>query len=210
MRLIKKIILTFSICVVLASLIVLGFEAYLKKDTANLIYDQIENVPTANTVIVLGASVHSNGKLSPVLEDRMETAIELYQAGKVEQFLVSGDHKTEDYDEVGAMKNYLLQRGVPANKILEDHAGFDTYDSMYRSDEVIGIKDAIVVTQRFHLPRTMFIAKNLGLNYIGYVADKKKYKTSTRLMRREKLANFKALWEVITDGKPTTLKKRLE
>ncbi|MDT0644175.1 ElyC/SanA/YdcF family protein [Zunongwangia sp. F363] len=210
MRLIKKIILTFAIFVILASMIVLGFEAYLKKDTANLIYDEIENVPEARTVIVLGASVHSDGKLSPVLQDRIETAIELYQAGKVEQILVSGDHKTADYDEVGAMKNYLLQRGIPENNVLEDHAGFDTYDSMYRSNEVIGIKDAIVVTQRFHLPRTMFIAKNLGLDYTGFVADKKEYETSTRLRRREKLANFKALWEVITDGEPATLKKRLE
>ncbi|MDT0676202.1 SanA/YdcF family protein [Autumnicola musiva] len=210
MRLVKKSILTLAICVVLASLIVLGFEAYIQRDTAPLIYDQIENVPPAETVIVLGASVHSNGKLSPVLQDRIETAIDLYTSGKVEQILVSGDHKTENYDEVGAMRNYLLQHGIPENKILEDHAGFDTYDSMYRSQQVIGISDAIVVTQRFHLPRTMFIAKNLGLNYKGFVADKKQYETSTRLVRREKLANFKALWEVITDGEPATLKKRLE
>lgn len=210
MRLIKKSILALVILVVVASLIILGFDAFLKQNTASRIYTDISKVPPATTVIVLGASVHSNGKLSPVLQDRVETAIELFQKNKVEQFLVSGDHKTDDYDEVSAMKNYLLSHGIPENRILQDHAGFDTYDSMYRANKLFNISSAIVVTQEFHLPRTIFIAKNLGLDYKGFVADKRSYETSTRLMRREKLANFKALWEVLTDGKPATLKHRLD
>jgi SanA protein len=140
----------------------------------------------------------------------MITAIELFQKNKVEQFLVSGDHKTDDYDEVNAMKNYLLSHGIPENLILQDHAGFDTYDSMYRANKLFNIRNAIVVTQKFHLPRTIFIAKNLGLDYKGFAADTRSYETSTRLTRREKLANFKALWEVLTDGKPATLKQRFE
>ncbi|MDT0650288.1 SanA/YdcF family protein [Autumnicola edwardsiae] len=207
MRLIKKSILTLVILVVLASLIVLGLESFLKQNTAENIYSDVGKVPPATTVIVLGASVHSSGKLSPILEDRMITAIELFQKNKVEQFLVSGDHKTDDYDEVNAMKNYLLSHGIPENLILQDHAGFDTYDSMYRANKIFNIRNAIVVTQKFHLPRTIFIAKNLGLDYKGFAANARSYETSTRLMRREKLANFKALWEVLTDGKPATLKQ---
>lgn len=166
-------------------------------------------MPEAKTVIILGASVHANGNLSPILKDRVDTAIKLFKANKVEKFLVSGDHRTDDYNEVAAMVSYLVENGINKSLIISDHAGLDTYDSMYRAGKIFGINDAIVVTQEFHLPRALFIASNLDLNYIGFPADQRAYQTEYRLKQREKLANLKAIWEVLLKKKPRTLEERV-
>lgn len=209
MRRLKKILFALFLCAVFLMLIIFGINAYIKKDTASLLYRNIESVPKTTTAIVLGASVHSDGKLSPILKDRVDTAFLLFQAGKIEKFLLSGDHTTDDYDEVNSMKNYLLGKGVPQNKILLDHAGLDTYDSMYRSKALFNMHDAIVITQSFHLPRSLFIAKHLGLNYKGFAAKPFEYKATQQIIFREKLANIKAIWEVLLKKGPTTLKKRV-
>ena len=209
MRRIKKIILFSVIGLVLVILVVLGVEATFERQTAGLIYRDISKLPPAETVIILGASVHADGKLSPILQDRVDSAIKLYKKGKVENFLVTGDHRSDDYNEVSAMVNYLKQNGIDDSLIIADHAGLDTYDSMYRAGKLFGVENAVVVTQAFHLPRTLFIASNLDLDYRGYAADQRAYKTEYRLKQREKLANFKALWEVLLKKKPRTLEARL-
>ncbi len=209
MRRIKKIILFSVIGLVLAILVVLGVEATFERQTAGLIFRDISKLPPAETVIILGASVHADGKLSPILQDRVDSAIKLYKKGKVENFLVTGDHRSDDYNEVSAMVNYLKQNGIDDSLIIADHAGLDTYDSMYRAGKLFGVENAVVVTQAFHLPRTLFIASNLDLDYRGYAADQRAYKTEYRLKQREKLANFKALWEVLLKKKPRTLEARL-
>lgn len=206
---IKKLILATVLSLVVAILIVLGLKAYIERNTQHLIYDDISLVPPAETVIVLGASVHSDGKLSAILQDRVETAINLYRNNKVKRFLVTGDHINDDYNEVNAMKNYLIARGIPENQILLDHAGLDTYDSMYRSHAVFGVQNAIVVTQKFHLPRTIFIAKGLDLSYTGFAARSNSYRTTNKIERRELFANFKALYEVLLKKEPRTFKERL-
>ncbi len=206
MKNLKKILILIPAILLLALGILWGLYKYIGASTKALIYDEIEMVPTSSTVIVLGASVFSDGKLSPILKDRIDAGFELFQQNKAKQFLLSGDHKTDDYNEVDAMSNYLIEKGVPKDKILLDHAGYDTYDSMYRSKAVFNISDAIVVTQEFHLPRTLFIAQNLDLNYTGYIAKTRAYKPSNQLLFREKLANLKAVWEIIIDQGPTTLK----
>ena len=174
-----------------------------------MLIKNMQDIPEITTAIVLGASVHSDGKLSPILKDRVDTAYLLYESGKVENFLLSGDHTTDDYDEVNSMKNYLLGKGVPQNKITLDHAGLDTYDSMYRSKALFDMDSAIVITQSFHLPRSLFIAKHLGLNYKGFAAKPQDYKATQQIIFREKLANIKAIWELVINAKPTTLKKRI-
>ncbi len=210
MKLFKKLILAFALLVILSILIIFGLEAYIQKETSYLIYSEITEIPSAKTGIILGASVHSDGKLSPILEDRVETAYQLYKQNKIENFLVSGDHRTDDYDEVNAIKNYLLKKGVPPEDITLDHAGFDTYDSMFRAKAVFAIEDAIVITQKFHLPRSLYIARNLDVKYKGFEAAPRAYTSSETIKRREQLANFKALWEIITKQEPTTLEKRLD
>lgn len=209
MKRLKKIILASVIGLVLIIFTILGIEAIFQRQTAGLIYSNMSNVPPANTVIVLGASVHADGKLSPILQDRVDTAIKLYRSNKVKNFLVTGDHRTEDYNEVAAMVNYLQEKGIDKDLIISDHAGLDTYDSMYRAGKLFGVESAIVVTQKFHLPRTLFIAQNLGLDYRGFTADQRAYQTEYRLKQREKLANLKALWEVLLKKKPRTLQARL-
>ncbi len=182
-----------------------GLSTYIIETTSDEIYSKISDLPVSNTVVVLGASVHSDGKLSPILRDRVDTALDVYRAGKAKQFLLSGDNRRNDYNEVSAMKNYLLERDVPENLIFTDPAGLDTYDSMYRSDYIYKIPNAIVVTQKFHLPRTLFIAESLDLNYIGLPAKERYYETGSNLIRREKLANLKALWEILTKQKPKNM-----
>ena len=205
MRKLKKVLLFVLFSLLAGLMVIWGLSFYIGNATEAFIYEEIEKIPSSETVIVLGASVFSDGKLSPILQDRVDTALELYNKNKVKQFLLSGDHKTDDYNEVDAMNNYLLKKNVPQSKIILDHAGYDTYDSMFRSKAVFNITEAIVVTQGFHLPRTIFIARNLDLDFRGYAAKSGVYNTTKQLISREKLANFKALWEVVLKQQPATL-----
>jgi len=107
--------------------------------------------------------VRDNGMPSPMLEDRLLTALALYEKGAAERILVSGDHGREEYDEVNVMKNYLIEKGVPSDRIFMDHAGFSTYDSMYRAKEIFGVKKLLIVTQKYHSHRAAMIGVNLGL-----------------------------------------------
>ncbi|WP_295179241.1 ElyC/SanA/YdcF family protein [uncultured Christiangramia sp.] len=210
MKKLKKFILFSVIGIVLIIFTILGIEAIFLRHTSEDIYSDISKIPPRETVIVLGASVHSDGKLSPILKDRVDTAIKLYRSNKVKNFHVTGDHRTEDYNEIAAMVSYLRERGIPQNRITSDHAGLDTYDSMYRAGKLFNIENATVVTQEFHLPRALFISDQLGFNYFGFTADQRTYQTEYRLKQREKLANVKALWEVLINKEPSTMEYRLD
>ena len=210
MKKLKKFILFSVIGIVLIIFTILGIEAIFLRHTSEDIYSDISKIPPRETVIILGASVHSDGKLSPILKDRVDTAIKLYRSNKVKNFHVTGDHRTEDYNEIAAMVAYLRERGIPQNQITSDHAGLDTYDSMYRAGKLFNVENATVVTQKFHLPRALFISGQLGFNYFGFTADQRAYQTEYRLKQREKLANVKALWEVLTNKEPSTMEYRLD
>ncbi|WP_298246526.1 ElyC/SanA/YdcF family protein [uncultured Christiangramia sp.] len=210
MKKLKKFILFSVIGIVLIIFTILGIEAIFLRHTSEDIYSDISKIPPRETVIVLGASVHSDGKLSPILKDRVDTAIKLYRSNKVKNFHLTGDHRTEDYNEIAAMVSYLRERGIPQNRITSDHAGLDTYDSMYRAGKLFNIENATVVTQEFHLPRALFISDQLGFNYFGFTADQRTYQTEYRLKQREKLANVKALWEVLINKEPSTMEYRLD
>lgn len=209
MKRLKKTLLFSLLCLSLLVAAIWGLHIYILQTTNSRIFENITEVPSFHTVIILGASVHADGKLSPILRDRVDTGLQLYSSGKAKRFLLSGDNRSSDYDEVNAMRNYLLDRGVPDEHIFIDPAGIDTYDSMYRSRAVFKIYDAIVVTQEFHLPRTMFIATNLGFNYYGYPAISKNYQTESALRRREKLANFKALFEILSHQVPVGMEEAI-
>lgn len=116
-----------------------------------------------DAILVLGAGVRSNGTPSNMLEDRLLTALELYEKGVSDRILVSGDHGSEDYDEVGVMKNYLINKGVPSEDIFMDHAGFSTYDSLHRAGSVFGAESLVIVTQEYHAPRALMIGRHLGI-----------------------------------------------
>lgn len=122
--------------------------------------------------IVFGASVYSNGDLSPTLEERVETAIELYRAGKVDRILVSGDNRHPSYNEPRAMQDYLVSHAVAPRDVVVDYAGRSTYDTCLRAREIFGLGRAVLVTQRFHLSRALYLANELGLDAHGVATDK--------------------------------------
>lgn len=156
-----------------------------------------EAVDKAQVGIVLGALVYGkSGRLSPVLEDRVDTAIALYKAGKVERLLMSGDHGQSNYDEVNAMRRYACERGVPDDRIFTDHAGFNTYDTMVRARRVFLVENAVVITNGFHLDRSVFLARSAGIKAQGVVADKRAYLDSNYNDSREYLARCKAVLNV--------------
>jgi len=162
--------------------------------------------PAKYTVIVLGARVFpETGRLSDMLSDRMKTALDLYRADKAERFLLSGDHGRDEYDEVNAMKAFLLAEHVPAEDIFLDHAGFDTYDSMYRARDIFQVDSAIIVTQAFHLPRAVYIARALGLDAVGVAADRQQYVTIRYNRLREIPARVKSVTRVMLRSRPTYL-----
>lgn len=183
----------------LVGIVLLNFN--ILKSTRSSIYSSIEEVPTRQVALVLGARVYINGQMSSILADRVKTALELYQAGKVEKFLLSGDHGRVDYDEVNAMKDYLLENQVSSADIFLDHAGFDTYDSLYRAQKIFEVNNLVIVTQEFHLPRAIYLARELGLDVVGLKADRQQYLYMKRNNLREFLARVKAFIDIISKSK---------
>ncbi len=154
------------------------------------------DVDHAPVAIVLGAKVKADGSPSDILRDRLHAAIDLYRAGSVDKILVSGDDGQIEYDEVNAMRVYLLDAGVDPDDIFLDHAGFDTYDSMARANKVFGVTKAIVVTQEYHLSRALYLADAFGIDAQGVVADRRHYLGILRYEAREFLADVKAVFDV--------------
>jgi vancomycin permeability regulator SanA len=157
-----------------------------------------ENAPTKPAAIVFGAGLWRDGSPSPVLRDRVATAAQLYFAGKVKKLLMSGDNSYIYYNEPGAMHEYAIGLGVPEEDIVLDYAGRRTYDTCYRAKEIFGLKEAILVTQPFHLPRALYTCNQLGLKAVGVPADQLDYRIRAQAYwhAREILATLVALWEV--------------
>lgn len=159
----------------------------------------------AQVALVLGAYVFPDGRVSAMVEDRLLAAYDLYTTGKVDKILLTGDHGRVEYDEVNTMRRFLEAKGVPTEDIFMDHAGFDTYDSMYRARDVFAVQSAIVVTQGFHLPRAVWIARQMGLDVQGVVADRWVYDKAWYYEAREWAARVKACAEVVSHRKPVFL-----
>jgi SanA protein len=154
----------------------------------------IARLPHAQAALVLGAQVRPDGTMSTMLADRVEQAVKLWRAGKVDRVLVSGDHHTWAYDEPDTMRKALLKAGVPASAIFTDHAGFNTWASMVRARKVFGVRDAIVVTQGFHMARALYLAHAAGLSARGLVSDLHGYGAQGKKSDvREVLARVKAV-----------------
>jgi SanA protein len=165
-----------------------------------------KDAPQTQVAIVLGARVYPDGTPSPMLADRLQTGVSLYKLGKVEKLLLSGDHGQTTYDEVNVMLEYVLERGVPEEDVFTDHAGFSTYDTMYRARDVFKVTTALVVTQKFHLARAVYTARTLGLDATGVEADIQPYGDERRFAIRDWLARVKALWQLhVTRPEPRFL-----
>lgn len=178
---------------------------YVERVGAKYIYPASQ-VPKADAVLVLGAYVLPDGKLSDMLRDRVTVGYELYEQGIVPKILVSGDHGRKDYDEVNSMKSFLKGKGVAGQDIFMDHAGFSTYESMYRARDIFQVKKVIIVTQHYHLLRAIFIARAMGLEAYGVSSDLHDYGPAMDMYEvREMIARNKDFWMTIFKPQPTFL-----
>ena len=201
-----KQILLSSICLLI--LTVAGINWYVCNESSSEIENNINNFKGYDVVMVLGAKVFADGRLSDMMKDRADRALELYKAGLVKKILVSGDHGTDHYDETNTIRNYLLRKGIPREDVFMDHAGFTTFNSMYRARDIFQVKKMIIITQDFHLPRSVYIAQRLGLTVKGLSADKHVYNKWNLFESnlREVVARCKAVWQVdIAKSKPRFL-----
>ncbi|MEI7024928.1 SanA/YdcF family protein [Paenibacillus sp. y28] len=171
---IRKRLLASLLTVLLGLCLVLTNDG-LVRSTGKSYVVGLDQAPQADAIIVLGAYVRPDGSMSMMLQDRVDTAVQLYGLGKAKRLLMSGDHGRKEYDEVNTMREYAEQQGVESAHVFMDHAGFNTYDSMYRAREVFRVKKAIIVTQEYHLLRALFIARQLGIEAYGVAADRHDY-----------------------------------
>ena len=161
---------------------------------------EVSEVPLAEVAIVPGALVEPDGDMSAMLAARVEQASRLWHAGKVEKILVSGDHGTWRYDEPDTMRKALVRDGVAPRDVFEDHAGFDTWATMVRARSIFGVRDAVVVTQGFHMPRALYLAEAAGIDATGLTADLQPWGVQGRKSAvREVLSRVKAIADVALD-----------
>lgn len=175
---------------------------------AGRIHAVLENVPKSDVALVLGTIPKVRGQSNPFYEARLDAAASLFRSGKVRGILVSGDNSRKDYDEPTWMKEDLILRGVPSAFITCDFAGFSTLDSIKRAGPVFGQSRVVLVSQRFHLERALFLAKSAGLDASGFVAKDAPVQWQVRVRSREALARVKALVDVVCDRQPKFLGKR--
>lgn len=197
-------ILMCAALVVLLFLLIMNIHIKASIKDRMLSPDQIP-ITDADCILVLGAGVWNGGRPSPMLEDRLVRAIELYNMGVSNRLLMSGDHGRKDYDEVNVMKRFAVDRGIPSSHVFMDHAGFSTYESIYRARDVFKVKKAIIVTQEYHLYRALYIAKKLGLEAYGVAADRREYYGQASRELREVLARVKDFFSTIIKPRPTYL-----
>ena len=197
----KKILKLLLVLILLIVLINLYMILSTRKKIIKIEDIDLEDI---DCIIVLGAGIRRNGP-SPMLEDRLLTAIELYNKGVAPKILVSGDHEHDDYDEVNVMKNYLKEKGIPSEDIFMDHAGLSTYDSIYRAKKIFKANKVIIVTQKYHLYRSLYISKTINLKSYGVSANKQSYAFQIKRDIREIAARIKDFFMCIFKPEPTYL-----
>lgn len=211
----KKIILRmFCILLCLGFLgvaAVLGINAIVKGTVKDRILtsEEAAKLSDVDCILVLGCGVRSDGSPSNMLHDRLRRGVELYDMGAAPKLLMTGDHGRENYDEVDTMKTFAVEAGIDSDDIFMDHAGFSTYESMYRAKEIFQAKRIIIVTQGYHLYRALYIAQSLGLEAYGVAADYRSYSGQTSRDLREVLARVKDFGTSLFQPRPTYLGKAI-
>ena len=193
---IRRLLLLTTIAIVLTAGALLAIWGWIQWRYDRQVLTDVAAAPKRPVAIVFGAGIRADGGLSPMLQDRMDTAIALYKAGKVRKLLVSGDNRFANYNEPGRMYDYAVRRGVPARDVVRDYAGRRTYDTCYRAAAIFGVTEAVLVTQRFHLPRAIFTCRNLGVDSIGFSADRRADLSNPYYRLRDAFATVRAWWDV--------------
>ena len=202
----KKLLKYGIIAIILITIIVLGINLYVRISTNKQIIKENDYTALSDVdcIIILGAGIWKY-KPSPMLEDRLLEGIKLYQNSVSDKIIMSGDHGRREYDEVNIMKNYAIEKGIPSENIFMDHAGFSTYESIYRAKDIFEAKKVVIVTQEYHLYRALYIANQLGLEAYGVGADPRQYVGATYRELREILARNKDFIKCIFKPEPTYL-----
>ena len=187
--------------------IVFGINGYVVYTTAPRILspEEATRLEDVDCILVLGCLVHDSGRPSDMLSDRLRRGVELYQEGAGKKLLMSGDHGRTNYNEVQSMKQYAVDRGIASSDIFMDHAGFSTYESLYRARDIFQAEKILIVTQEYHLHRALYIANALGLEAYGVSADYRSYTGQTAREIREILARNKDFFTAMIQPKPTYL-----
>ncbi|MBQ9994588.1 MAG: YdcF family protein [Clostridia bacterium] len=187
-----RVISVMLVIAVVGMMYVFAVNGFVRHSTADRIIstDAAADID-ADCILVLGAGVSEDGHPRLLLRDRLNTGIELYRQSDGAPIIMSGDHGTEGYDEVNSMKRYAIDAGVPQEDIFMDHAGFSTYESLYRARDIFGAQSVVIVTQRYHLYRALYIAERLGLEAVGVACDPGEYHGQIWLDAREVLARNK-------------------
>ena len=196
-----------TILLVLAISFIFGTNAYVKHiGRSNIIIPQeASKLKDIDCILVLGCQVKDDGKPSGMLSDRIERGIELYEQGSAPKIIMSGDHGTKEYDEVNTMKQVAVNKGIASSDIFMDHAGFSTYESLYRAKEIFEADRLIIVTQEYHLYRALYIAQKLGIEAYGVNSDYHSYWGQSNREAREILARCKDFIKTIFKPEPTYL-----
>lgn len=202
----KKVLKYIIIFIILIAIIILGINLYIILSTKKQIIkkEDYTKLSDIDCIIILGAGIVED-KPSHMLEDRLLEGIKLYQNNISDKIIMSGDHGRKEYDEVNVMKNYAIQRGVPSENIFMDHAGFSTYESIYRARDIFKARKVVIVTQKYHLYRALYIANQLGVEAYGVGADPRQYVGKTYREMREILARNKDFIKCIFKPEPTYL-----
>ena len=208
-----KIILTVALCIcAVIGIWALSVSAYVKSSAKDRIIspEEAAALEDVDCIIVLGCLVRPNGVPSGMLEDRLTAAVDVWERGVSDTLLMSGDHGTKEYDEVNAMRDFAVEKGVPVERIFMDHAGFCTYDSIYRLKEIFGAKKAVIVTQGYHLHRALYIAESFGIEAYGVAADLHRYYGQTNRDIREMIARNKDFLWCIFKPDPKHLGEKID
>lgn len=206
-RMLIRILIALVALAFFAGATVLAINAHVVSSTRSAILSPEEAAAKEDIdcILVLGCRVYEDGSLSHMLQDRLRQGLELYSAGAAPKLLMSGDHGQKEYDEVNAMKNYAMENGVPSQDVFMDHAGFSTYESLYRAKAVFGVERVIIVTQEYHLHRALYIARQLGLEAYGVASDYRSYAGQILRDVREILARNKDFVNTCFWPEPTWL-----
>lgn len=199
----KKFLVFCLICM----LIPLSLDLVVRATTKGQILspEQAAELENVDCILVLGCGVREDGTPSDMLADRLERSIELYRLGVAPKLLMSGDHGQVEYDEVNTMKDYAIAAGVPSEDIFMDHAGFSTYESMYRAREIFQVEKLVIVSQEYHLYRGIYNAERMGMEAYGVSADLRNYVGQSYMNAREILARCKDVFMGIFKPEPTYL-----
>lgn len=204
-----KYILAICAVILLGALCLGTINAIVIVKSKPYILEQSEtaDLEDVDCILVLGCAVWNNATVSPMLEDRVKTGLSLFESGVSDRLLMSGDHGKENYDEVNLMKKYCVDKGVEPDVIFLDHAGFSTYESMYRANAIFGVNKMVIVTQGYHLYRAVYIARALGIDAYGVAADLQDYAPDTDIKNnlRESLARVKDFGTCLLKPEPTYL-----